>query len=138
MSNYELYVADILKQEKVEYVQEKSFSNLNGGKLRYDFYLIKQKILIELDGPQHTQIISKFYKTKSEFQHAQENDRKKNSYALAHNIPLYRIPYWDIYKLKTLNDMLKPIYRVQSKWHNDILARERLLVGEKNDSIGIK
>ena len=41
MSNYELYVADILKQEKVEYIQEKSFSNLNGGKLRYDFYLIK-------------------------------------------------------------------------------------------------
>lgn len=25
----------------------------------------------------------------------QERDKIKNKYALAHNIPLYRIPYWE-------------------------------------------
>ena len=51
----------------------------------------------------------------------QENDRRKNSYCLANNISLYRIPYWDLNKIKTFNDILNKKYLVKSKWHNDNL-----------------
>ena len=51
----------------------------------------------------------------------QENDRRKNSYFLAKNIPLYRIPYWEVYNLKTADDIFQEKFRVKDRWHNDKL-----------------
>ena len=60
---------------------------MHGGRYRYDFYLPKLNILIEVDGPHHTKQIY----TRKEFMAGKERDRRKNSYALANNIPLYPV-----------------------------------------------
>jgi len=45
----------------------------------------------------------------------------KNSYCLANNIPIYRIPYWEIKNLKTADDLFSKNFLVKDKWHNDRL-----------------
>lgn len=109
---------------KLEY----EFSNLKGKKgvpLRYDFALLyggRLIALIEYDGEAHFKQIKHFQVTSDKFKQSQERDRRKNQYALMNNIPLYRIPYWDIDKINTINDILQIKYRVKTKYHNDLIA----------------
>lgn len=122
MSSYELYVLKILKKEKVVFEREKSFSDLRQGKYRYDFYLPNYRgraILIEVDGEQHFKQIKFFHKTKNDFKKTQEHDRRKNSYALAHNFILIRLPYWRVEDLKAVSDFFNSDFIVKSKYHND-------------------
>ena len=116
-SSYEEQVISILKKEHIHFQREKSFKDLKKGKYRYDFYLPDQNILLEVDGQYH------FYpiRGEQEFKKQKEHDRRKNSYALAHDIPLYRIPYWDLQggDIKKFNDLIKNKYYVSSIWHND-------------------
>lgn len=122
MSSYELIVAKILEAAAIRYETEKTFDDckFNGHHFRFDFYIPKLKMLIEVDGEPHFKHI--FGKYKSDFTHYQENDRRKNSYCLAREIPLFRIPYWDIHKISCFEDILQDKYRVTTKWHNDIIA----------------
>ena len=121
MSKNEEYILNILLKENIKFIREKTFSDLRKGKYRFDFYLLKYNICLEIDGEQHFKQISKFQKTRTDFLKQQENDRRKNSDCLANNISLYRIPYWDLNKIKTFNDILNKKYLVKSKWHNDNL-----------------
>lgn len=123
ISKNEEKIVKILKKEKILFVREKTFDNLQQGKLRFDFYLPSLRLLIEVDGEQHFQQIKKFQKTRQDFLKGKERDRKKNSYCLAHNIPLYRIPYWEIDNIKNLQDILQQQFLVKDKWHNDNLRR---------------
>ena len=105
--------------------KEKTFPNLTykGHLLRYDFAIYDArglKCLCEFDGIQHFDEI-KFFKN---FKHMKENDRRKNQYALDHNIPLYRIPYWEINNITSIEDIFNPKFRVKSKFHNDNLVWE--------------
>ena len=53
MSSYENHVVKLLNKEKIKYQREKTFSDLKGGKYRFDFYLPNyngQAIIIEVDG----------------------------------------------------------------------------------------
>jgi len=50
MSSYEDRVAHILRASQVKFEREKSFTDLKRGRYRFDFYLIEEKILIEVDG----------------------------------------------------------------------------------------
>lgn len=90
----------------VKYIREKTFPELKGGTLRYDFYLPTLGILVEVDSMLHFKPIPKFHKTKTDFTHAQQNDRLKNSFALSHKIKLYRVPEWDFPNTNTLSDIL--------------------------------
>ena len=121
MSNYEEYIMKILVKENISFQREKSFSDLKKGKYRYDFYLLKHNICIECDGEQHFHQVKCFQKSKSDFLKQQEHDRQKNSFCLANNIPLYRIPYWEIKNIKNFQDILNNSFKVKSKWHNDNL-----------------
>lgn len=123
MSQFEEKIALILRKEKIDFVREKTFNDLRGGKYRFDFWLPQMQIAIECDGVHHYQQIKHFHKTKQSFTAAQERDRRKNSYCLAHNIPLYRIPYWDLENIKSLADILTETNLVETKWHNDNLRR---------------
>lgn len=116
-SSYEEQVISILKKEHIHFQREKSFKDLRKGKYRYDFYLTDANVLVELDGHYHFFPI----RGEQELRQQKERDRRKNSYALAHNIALYRIPYWDLESgdVKNYNDIIKPKYRVKSIWHND-------------------
>ena len=124
MSKYEDQVAAILKKNKIDFVQEKTFHDLKKGILRYDFFIPNYKgnhILLECDGPQHFSQVKHFQPKRKDFLHTQENDRKKNAYCLAHNIPLYRIPFWDFSIIQNVEDLFQEKFRVTTKWWNDLL-----------------
>lgn len=121
MSKGEDKIICLLCTANIKFEREKTFTDLRGGKFRYDFYLPLYNILIEVDGEQHFKQVKVFQKTRSDFLKSQERDRRKNSYCLANKISLYRIPYWEIDNIKTLEDIFKEKFLVRSKWHNDNL-----------------
>ena len=116
-SSYEEKVIQLLKQSGIKFQREKTFSDLKGGSFRYDFYLPSRQCILEIDGQYHWKPI----RGRAALLKQQEHDRIKNSYCLAHNIPLYRIPYWEMDKISNSFDLFKNQYRVSSKWHNDYL-----------------
>ena len=124
MSKVEDKFAVLLHKHGISYIREKTYSNLKNGKLRFDFYLPDMNILLEIDSELHFQEIKRFHKDQHGFHHAQENDRIKNAYALAHNIRLYRIPYWEFDNIQTISQLFNPKFLVQSRWHNDLIYRE--------------
>ena len=122
-------VAGILRKYKVDFSLEKTFPDLlsYGGRasLRFDFAVYNEdktlKCLIEYDSILHFERVEYFHHKNSDYLAAAERDRRKNSYCLAHNIPLYRIPYWDLNSISTLDDIFSESHRVRSKFHNDYL-----------------
>lgn len=124
-SKYEEQIIHILRAAGVKFIREKTFSDLRGGRFRFDFYLPDFNILLEMDGEQHFFQVSKFHKTRTDFLKQQENDRRKNSYCLANKIPLYRIPYWVMINMHSFVDLLNPTFLVKNKWHNDFLMPKR-------------
>ena len=76
-------------------------------------------MFIEYNGSQHYIYTSHFYKSKSDFLKAQERDRRKISYCLAREIPLYIIPYWDLDTIHSYKDLFRDSYLARSKFHND-------------------
>ena len=122
MSKGEDKIIRLLRAANIKFEREKTFSDLRGGKFRYDFYLPSYNILIEVDGEQHFKQVKVFQKTRSDSLKQQENDRRKNSYALANKIMLIRIPIWELDKLEKFEDLFQKKFRVVSKWHNDYLV----------------
>lgn len=93
-------LANILKNMGVRFVRQQTFETCRsprGSKLRWDFYLPAQNLLIEYDGEQHFYPIclGGVSKELAEFLHAQtvEHDRIKNLWAIQQGIPLLRIGY---------------------------------------------
>lgn len=117
MSSYEEKVVKILKAAAVKFQREKTFSDLQGGLYRYDFYIPSTNTILEIDGVFHFKPI----RGEQELKAQKERDRRKNSYALAHNIILYRIPYWDLDSgaVKNYKDLIQNKYLVTSRWYND-------------------
>ena len=54
-----------------------------------------------------------------------ELDRRKNGFCLINNIPLIRIPYWDLEELTLKKILTNSEYRVVSKYHTDNLIQQR-------------
>lgn len=121
MSGYEEHIVKILLKEKIDFLREKTFKDLKGGLLRFDFYIKEKNIIIEIDGEYHFKPI----RGRATFLKQTGYDRRKNSYCLANNILLYRIPYWKIKTIKSFNDMLSEDFKVKTKWHNDLLMEGR-------------
>lgn len=122
MSKGEQQIAQILRQSNINFTQEKTFQDLRGGKFRYDFYLpdyCGRRIIIEVNGEQHYKFISAFYKTQKNWLTALERDRRKLSYALANNIEIYVLPFFDLPMIRGVSDIFQPKYRATSRWHND-------------------
>ena len=120
MSKYEESIIKILKQGQISFIREKTFSDLKHGLFRFDFYIYNLNgtpAIVEVDGEQHFKPIY----GRHSFLKGQEHDRRKNSYCLANNISLYRIPYWEIKNLKTPADIFSNKFLVKTRWHNDQL-----------------
>lgn len=120
MSRYEESIIKILKQGQISFIREKTFSDLKHGLFRFDFYIFNlygTPAIVEVDGEQHFKPIY----GRQAFLKGQEHDRQKNSYCLANNIPLYRVPYWEIYELKSISDIFTEKHLVKNRWHNDNL-----------------
>ena len=122
MSKLEEKVITLLQKGHIRFMREKTFPDLRKGRFRYDFeiYVDGGRALVEVQGQQHYQFISKFYKRRADFESAKERDRRKISYALAHRIPLYIIPYWELEHIVTARDLLRPQYLATTRWKNDI------------------
>ena len=98
-----------LIENNIEFIEEYVFTDLP--KSRFDFAIIKEnKIirLIEFDGEQHFQNVEQW----GGLELQQKRDKVKNEYALSHNIPLVRIPYWERDKI-TLEMILGSTYEVR-------------------------
>lgn len=119
MSQLENHILSILTKAQVPYTREFQVKDLRNGLYRFDFYLPTLNTVIEVNGAQHYVCTPHFHMTKSDFLKAQERDRRKIAYCLAHDIDLYIIPYWDIENIRTFNDILNPNYLAHSKFHND-------------------
>ena len=122
-SSLEEHIIKILQKEKIKFEREKTYSDLKSGYYRFDFFLPDFNICCEVDGMQHYKFLKVFYKKRQDFLKAQERDRRKNSYCLAHNILLYRIPYFEIENIKQFKDIIQDKFLVKTKWHCDEVAR---------------
>jgi len=76
--------------------------------LKFDFFLPKEGLLIEFDGPQHYGHlrIGKYTLKKKQYKTLCLHDKIKDMYATRQNLRLVRIPYWDFGKIESL----LPIY----------------------------
>lgn len=116
----EQQIASLLIKLNIKFETQKSFSTLyskKNRKLKYDFYLPKQNILIEFDGQQH------YLKTNYSSEDGLINDQIKNKWSLTHNIPLYRIPYSELNKIEkkeNLMNLLNEQYLVKNIDHYNI------------------
>ena len=106
-------IEKLLKNNNLNYKKEYSNKELNGK--RFDFALLNKNNevirLIEFDGEQHYRY-SGGWNTKKNMILTQQRDQVKNEYALSHNIPLVRIPYWERDKI-TLDIILGSTYEVR-------------------------
>ena len=122
MSKGENKIVDLLNQAGIKFLREKSFSDLKHGLFRYDFYipdLTGNQIIIEYNGEQHYHFVSKFFRTRRDWQNTQEHDRRKISYALANKIKIYIIPFWEIDKITAAHQLFQDKYLAHSRWKND-------------------
>lgn len=124
MSNYEAHILRILLRERIMFEREKTYQDLKNGRFRFDYYLPQLNILLEIDGEQHFHYVSKFFRNRQDFLKACEHDRRKNSYCLANNIKLYRIPYWELKNINNSADIFNPKFLVKNRWHNDNITKE--------------
>lgn len=94
----EIKIQEILEKNNISFEKEKVFSDQYFSDTqahgRYDFYLKDQPRLIEFDGAQHYKE-NAIWNQYNIFDQIKLHDKEKNEYALSHNIPLVRIPYWE-------------------------------------------
>ena len=122
MSKGKEKIIELLQKGRYRFEREKRFKDLKHGLYRFDFYVVGGRAIpcvIEFQGAQHYQYVKKFYSSRAKFEAAKERDRRKISYCLAHNIPLYIIPYWELDNLHAAADLFNPRFRAASRWKND-------------------
>ena len=98
-SRGEIKISEILEMNEINYQEEYSFKGLNsesGRALRFDFCIFDDDgnidFLIEYQGKQHYQPVSK-YGGQRGFYQQQMNDNKKRRFCSLNNIKLIEIPY---------------------------------------------
>lgn len=88
----------ILQKNNILYKKEYTNSK-ELGRLRFDFALLNKNDeptrFIEFDGEQHFTDKKGIWNSTDTLADIQTRDQEKNNYALTHNIPLVRIPYWE-------------------------------------------
>lgn len=90
-----LQLENVLKNNNIPFIKEYTIP-IN--KYRVDFAIINENKeivrFIEYDGEQHYRSTGG-WNNKDNFNITKQRDKIKNEYALSHNIPLVRIPYWE-------------------------------------------
>lgn len=122
-SSYEDTTIKLLKKGNIKFEREKTFSDLRGGRFRYDFFindLDGTPAIIEVNGQYHFKPI----RGRAAMLKQQQHDREKYGFALSRNIKVYAIPYWEYDNIKDTKDLFQDKFLVKSKWHDDNLRRE--------------
>lgn len=93
-SKGEKYIRNWFRLHDCYYIAEHSFDDLrHQNKLRFDFYLPNDNLLIEYDGQQHFEPVA-YFDGDIGFKRIKHNDALKDKYAKQNGIRLVRIPYW--------------------------------------------
>lgn len=100
-------IAQLLVENNIPFEKEKTFPTCkfpeSNGLARFDFY-VNNQYLIEFDGIQHFK--PTFNALNPEyFDNIKKNDKYKNQWCQANNIPLIRIPYFKLNTL-TIEDLI--------------------------------
>lgn len=103
ISSYEKKVQQYLDNNHIKYIYQYKINSCKDIlPLPFDFYLIDYQKIIEVDGEGHYNITyfnhCNKQKAQKTFDITQKHDKIKNEYCKKYNIPLLRIPYWDIKK----------------------------------------
>lgn len=92
-SKMECKFSKFLQDNNIKFEREKTFNNLigiNGGLLRFDFFLPLQNIFVECDGEQHHRYVKGMMK-EGELEKIQEHDRRKNEWCSNNGYKLVRL-----------------------------------------------
>lgn len=115
ISRGETKIAEILNNNHIPYEKQKTFltckNEETGGSFRFDFY-VDNKFLLEFDGLQHFQSLPTGWNTEDNLKIVKKRDNLKNNWCFKNNIPLKRIPYYDLNKI-TLDDIMSDKYLVK-------------------------
>jgi|SRR6185312_11081780 len=106
-SKGESIIADWLRKHNVSFVPEKKFNDLvcpyTNNHLRFDFYLVKLKMIIEFDGIQHFKYCKQFDGLdKTLVLRRQQRDRLKYRYCQYRGIKMLRIKYTQIKNIEAI------------------------------------
>lgn len=100
-SRGEIRIAEILEANGIDFQEEYEFPGLkapSGRALRFDFAVFDDDgnvdFLIEYQGKQHYEPVSKFGGVRGFYQQ-KYNDNQKRRYCALKGIKLIEIPYWD-------------------------------------------
>ena len=98
----ELKIREILLANQILFKTEYVFSDFPNR--RFDFAIYNENIndisyLIEFDGIQHYKYISTWHQSQEEYEKSKQRDAEKTEYCIKNNIPLIRIPYYDLDKI---------------------------------------
>lgn len=112
-SKGEQRIREILNNYNIPFKTEYVFQDLPNR--RFDFAIYNPdysiKTLIEFDGKQHYSYTNTWHKSLQEFENSKMRDQEKTEYCQKNDIPLIRIPYYDIDKIK---DYLQPIIKEEN------------------------
>lgn len=108
-------IKQILNKKEIPYITEKTFPTccFSDSKqlARFDF-LVNNSFLIEYDGQQHFQEgDEKFWRDSLEKR--QQHDSYKNQWCKKNGYLLYRIPFYDLNKINTYDDLIQEKYLVK-------------------------
>lgn len=113
-SSLEIKVKEFLMQNDIEFTEQKVFEGCYYKKsLRFDFYLPKFNILIEVQGGQHYNPV-KLFGGKRNLELQKKRDKIKKDFCNYNKIFLLEIPYWSFDK----NDSYKDII-LKTLWTHD-------------------
>lgn len=93
-SHGEKFIQNYLEKHNIPYIAQKKFSNcVYKNELPFDFYLSKQKILIEYQGLQHFEWDNLYNRTKNDLQKRKMIDKIKKDYAIDNGYTLLEPTY---------------------------------------------
>ena len=107
----ELEIMTYMDEKNISYVYQKLFFDCRSPKgypLKFDFFVPKNKIIIEYDGKQHFYsgqfMRGQYLTTEADLDYSRIKDKIKDDYCHTNNFKLIRIPY---IKLGTIQQILK-------------------------------
>lgn len=102
-SKGESLIRSLLTKYNISFIEQKTFESCRfietGYLARFDFF-VENNYLIEYDGEQHFYYSGTGWDTKEQFEITKQRDNFKNEWCKANNIPIIRIPYTQLSKLK--------------------------------------
>lgn len=98
-------ISQLLKENNISFEREKQFNNCRfpdtNKMARFDFF-VNNKYIIEFDGKQHFEVNNFF---EQNLEDIQKHDNFKNNWCKENNIPIIRIPYYQLNNL-TIKDII--------------------------------